>query len=409
MIARERILFLYLSTGGGHIAAARALAAECARCYTPQEVEIHILDCIPSQETKLPRVFIEHGYRFVTLSLPFIWPVLYQLTTIPLLMHYYTKAMTLLSSAHIRHYIRQHNITRVVNLHFLITAPLLRALRQLGRLDMPTVTIITDPYSCHPIWFFRQFSPLVVFSRQALKHAKRHLRWIGIPTLLLPRQRELMVHPIILNPQFNRALSSETCLELREKYGFPRHKRLILITGGGEGLPGGENCLQAIVRAELDVEIAFVCGKNLRQREDVENIAKQSSITRISVYGFIDFMYELMNMADIILTKAGPATLFEALMLKKPLILTRRLYGQEQGNVDFVVKNKLGWFIPQPQAITAKIREILAHPEIAEQVMQNIAHAQITNGTGRIVKYIMNLPLKPEKRLKFLATLYAHQ
>ena len=224
------------------------------------------------------------------------------------------------------------------------------------------------------------------------------------PTFFLPRKREVVIFPPILHSKFNSALSTEDSLLLRDRYGFSRHKRLILITGGGAGLPGGENCLKAIAGAGLDLEIAFVCGRNIGQFERIQKIVGRFPEVSIQVYGFVDFMYELMNMADIILTKAGPATVFEALMLQKPLIITQRIYGQEQGNVDFVVNNRLGWFITRPKAIMWKIREILEKPELFDQISHNIARQNITNGTSQISNYIMELPLKPEMRTTF--TLY---
>ena len=391
---------MYLATGGGHIAAAKALTAECARLYTSEEVETHILNGIPENGMKFRRLLVEGGYRFSTLTLPLLWQAIYCITSLSPIMHYNSVIMAHSFGPAIRKYIRQHNITRIVNLHSFLISPIFHALGQLGRLDMPTITIVMDPYSCHPFWVFRQFHPLLVFSQHVQKSAHKYLRRYRMPSSRLVSQQDgqqgiqqdVAVRPIILNSQFNQALSTEACLQLREKYGFSRHKGLILMTGGGEGLPSGEGCLQAIVRAGLDVDIAFVCGKNMKQRARIAEIAKQSPISRVKVYGFIDFMYELMNMADIILTKAGPATIFETLMLQKPLIITQRIYGQEQGNVDFVVRNKLGWFIPHPRAVVKHIRKILDHPEIAEQVIQNIRQMGITNGTEQIVKHIMNLP-----------------
>ena len=398
---KERVLFLYLHTGGGHISLARSLAAECSERNSSREVEVHLLDGIP-ERANLSRALIEDGYRFATLSIPLIWPVLYQTTRIALFMYYHAYSMILISCARIRNYIRKHKITRIVNLHFLMNAPLFRALRQLRMLDMPIVTVVTDPYTCHPIWFFHQFTSLVVFSRQIHKNATRYLRWIGVSNFLLPRKREIVIHPPVLHAKFNTTLRAEACKQLRKQYNFSLHKRLILIAGGGEGLPAGEHCLRAIARAGLDVQVAFVCGRNISQYERIQNIARQFPNTSIQVYGFVNFMYELMNMADIILTKAGPATIFESLMLKKPLIITRRIYGQEQGNVDFVVNHKLGWYITRPRKIARKIQTIIENPMLIEQIVNNITETGISNGASKIADYIMNLPQKPEKRKKLM-------
>jgi UDP-N-acetylglucosamine:LPS N-acetylglucosamine transferase len=404
--AKERILFLYLSTGGGHISAARALAQEIEYRYGPDEVEIHLLDGIPQGGSEIQRTLVEKGYRFATLTMPFLWSVIYQISNIPFMMNMHTKSMSFFSTPFIRKYIREHNITRVVNLHFLLSRPLFRALRQTRRLDMPVVTVVTDPFTTHPLWFYRQFGPLVVFSDRAAKDARRYLRWLGLPPLILPRPRTITKLPPILSSKFNRPMSREDREELRGQYGFAADKRLILMAGGGEGLPKGERYLEAIAQEGLDAQIAFVCGRNLSQFDRISAIAERYPGISITVYGFVSFMYELMNMADVIVTKAGPATIFEALILQKPLILTQRLYGQEQGNVDFVVNNELGWFIPKPRAMMEKIREILEHPEIFERTITNIKRAGISNGTEKIVDYIMSMPEKPEKRNKLMDLLY---
>src|SRR5690606_441380 len=105
-------------------------------------------------------------------------------------------------------------------------------------------------------------------------------------------------------------------------------RRLVVITGGGEGLPRGEEYFRALAQSEVDVDVAMVCGKNkaLAARCEAVNKTRARSDHRIfRIYGFVDFMYELLNMADVAVIKAGPATIFECLMLEKPLIITQRL------------------------------------------------------------------------------------
>ena len=58
-----------------------------------------------------------------------------------MLMHYNSIMMIFYATPIIRRYIRKHKITRIVSLHFLLNLPLFRSLRQLRRLDMPSVTV----------------------------------------------------------------------------------------------------------------------------------------------------------------------------------------------------------------------------------------------------------------------------
>ena len=53
-------------------------------------------------------------------------------------------------------------------------------------------------------------------------------------------------------------------------------------------------------------------------------------------------MPEMMRASDVIITKAGPGTINEALVCDLPIILSGYVPGQEEGNVDFVLKNDVG-------------------------------------------------------------------
>ena len=48
-----------------------------------------------------------------------------------------------------------------------------------------------------------------------------------------------------------------------------------------------------------------------------------------------------MDIADVLVTKAGPGTIAEAAIRGLPTMLSSHLYGQEWGNVPFVVD--AGW------------------------------------------------------------------
>jgi 1,2-diacylglycerol 3-beta-galactosyltransferase len=86
------------------------------------------------------------------------------------------------------------------------------------------------------------------------------------------------------------------------------------------------------------------------------------------IYGFVDNMPDLMNAADIILTKAGPGTISEAFIAGLPIILYSKMPGQEDGNVDFVIEHGAGVWAPEPELVAATLRYWIQNPEIRQQV-----------------------------------------
>jgi 1,2-diacylglycerol 3-beta-galactosyltransferase len=62
-------------------------------------------------------------------------------------------------------------------------------------------------------------------------------------------------------------------------------------------------------------------------------------------------MARLMTAADIIVTKAGPSTIAEACVAGLPMIISGKVPGQEDGNVDHIVDNGAGVYAPSPELV----------------------------------------------------------
>jgi 1,2-diacylglycerol 3-beta-galactosyltransferase len=62
-------------------------------------------------------------------------------------------------------------------------------------------------------------------------------------------------------------------------------------------------------------------------------------------------MSDWMSASDCIVTKAGPGTIAESLIRGLPILLSGYIPGQEEGNVPYVVDNKVGVFASEPAAI----------------------------------------------------------
>jgi 1,2-diacylglycerol 3-beta-galactosyltransferase len=123
-------------------------------------------------------------------------------------------------------------------------------------------------------------------------------------------------------------------------------------------------------------------------------------------------MPQLMDAADIIVTKAGPATITEAAIAGLPMVLMDAIPGQEDGNVTHVIDNNAGAWAPEPQQAAdvvaswvreghegVKRRSENAHKvgrpeavwEIAEEVMRWSEHGPIRNPERSLWKRTRNL------------------
>jgi 1,2-diacylglycerol 3-beta-galactosyltransferase len=78
------------------------------------------------------------------------------------------------------------------------------------------------------------------------------------------------------------------------------------------------------------------------------------------VLGFVDNMPELMRAADLVVSKAGPGAIGEALATEVPILLTSYLPGQETPNVTFVTETGLGLYTPKPDQLLETVKELAA-------------------------------------------------
>ena len=76
---RERVLFLYLPTGGGHLSNCKAISRRVAERYGAETLAYDPV----SARSPFGKLFLEGGYRFMSLRLPWLWNLLFELNDKP--------------------------------------------------------------------------------------------------------------------------------------------------------------------------------------------------------------------------------------------------------------------------------------------------------------------------------------
>jgi 1,2-diacylglycerol 3-beta-galactosyltransferase len=100
-----------------------------------------------------------------------------------------------------------------------------------------------------------------------------------------------------------------------------------------------------------------VTGRNKRLYAHLQRTKSNLEIP-LTIFGFVQNMPELMRAADVIVTKAGPGTICEALSCELPIILSGYVPGQEEGNVTFVTENDVGVLAMDPPTLIDALRRL---------------------------------------------------
>ncbi len=232
----------------------------------------------------------------------------------------------------------------VVSVHPLlnhVTAGLIRT----GPRRRGLMTVVTDLVDVHRGWASRDADLVVVPTAEA--HAGALRRGVS------PARVRLLGFPVDL--RFRPAEPGEPQV-LRRRLGLEEARATVLVTGGGEGSGGMLAQVRALAERPQPWQVIAVCGRNEALRR---GLLAAPAATPTLALGFVDDMPELMRASDLVVGKAGPGAIAEALATGLPLVLTGYLPGQERGNVRFVVANGAGRYAPRPATLLAVVSTLL--------------------------------------------------
>jgi UDP-N-acetylglucosamine:LPS N-acetylglucosamine transferase len=160
----------------------------------------------------------------------------------------------------------------------------------------------------------------------------------------------------------------------------------VLVTSGGVGGGNMRELVIALDRAYPQQQFLVITGKNTALREELEALGLRPNVR---IYGFVDNMEQLMAASDIIVTKAGPGTLMEALAMRRPVIVTQAVGMQERGNIDFVLNYELGTFCPTVERIVPAIGELM-DPTTYAATAARLAGAVPRDGATQIAQILLD-------------------
>ena len=327
-------------TGGGHRSAAEAIASVFIRDYAEQ-YEVTLLDGI-KQGARFPFNQAPDWYLPMTTYAEPAWGALFNTsnriapTSLRLLKRVLTRKMRVL--------LQQAAPDLVVSVHPLLTTIPHHVLRSLGS-HAPFVVVITDLFSIHRLWLDREANLIIAPTQGALEFAKsegvseNRLRMTGLPVSLKFLANE------------------ESQSDLRVKLGLDVNRHTVLLIGGGEGMGPLYTIARALNDAKLPAQLAIITGRNKPLLKQLQSASWQIPV---SLQGFVTNMPDWMRASDVIITKAGPGTIMEAVSCGLPIMLSGFLPGQEEGNVTFVERNGIGVLRREPSDIARTLGEWFA-------------------------------------------------
>jgi 1,2-diacylglycerol 3-beta-galactosyltransferase len=345
-----KLLILMSDTGGGHRSVAEAIGAAITELDTSSTVELldFFSTCAPFPLSQAGTVY----GPWVNHAAP-LWGAGFHLTNGRRRAALLGSMISLATRRCVKTKLRIVQPDVLVSVHPLATRLAADVHRRIGR-SLPLVTIVTDLVTTHAAWLTREVDLLIAPSEAVKLQALK----AGIPP------EKIKITGQAVHPRFTE-VNGDRCTT-RESLGLLSDRFTVLLIGGGEGMGRVAEMARAIDTAGLGLQQIIICGRNESLRRRLERTTWDVP-TRI--LGFVHNMPALMHAADVVVTKAGPSTICEALVVGRPILLTGYVPGQERGNVYFVANAGAGHLTETPQALIAALHQLVNSGSAVQQRM----------------------------------------
>jgi UDP-N-acetylglucosamine:LPS N-acetylglucosamine transferase len=374
----KKFLIITSDTGGGHSSAAAAIADGLKR-FSAHECLVNVVRAI--EESHLLAEKLTELYNYL---------LRYHQ---PLVKYYYwainrfrpneSNFFYRLTARYARQLFERYCPQVIVSVHPMTQHFLGRMLRELGLLDhIPLVTVVTDPcYGFWRGWACEDVSLYLV----ATAEARQQLVDYGVPA------EKIKVCGIPIHPKFQDG-SEGMRAAARAELGLDPERFTVFVNAGWIG---GGNIprifAQMVSEGEQlkEAQAIFLAGRNEQLQQETKALVRRASFP-VRVIGYTDAMERVMRAADVMVSKLGGLTTFEALATRLPIIAdtTTRPMPQESHTADLIARHRAGVLLARASDIVPVVRQLIRDP--AEHAAMRLAAAglAVPDATRRIVEEI---------------------
>jgi UDP-N-acetylglucosamine:LPS N-acetylglucosamine transferase len=291
-------LILTAPIGGGHIAAAQALAERIA----PGSVTRPTIR--PLLTESWPFKSLPMNYELATTRAAFLWSAYYNARQVKRFRSLNGKIVHHLMKSSIAS-LEMNNFDFVIVTHSMYC----HSLRQLAEHGLPVIVAVTDLYGGPLEWFEPGANLYIVQSPEFLNAATRcGLSKESILLRRLPTRTRVRSH----------------------HFRWTVHRKLqVLVVGGVEGAGPLEAVVDGVRRSSLPIQVTLICGRNVRLFERLNKTAAPD----VDVRAFLPDLGKRVDEYDIVITKPGAGTLMELFATSTPFLLVPGIPGIEKENL----------------------------------------------------------------------------
>ncbi|HXV28473.1 MAG TPA: glycosyltransferase [bacterium] len=368
-----KIFVYYGSAGHGHQKVAEVIGrALIARGVKPEEIKVQ--DAL--QKTSLLfRHTYPATYFWAVKDLPKVWGWFYETfdrAGIYPAVKPFRRILNKIEERKMMEEVRREQPDFIICTHF-FPAEVFAAAKKKGLIQATLITVITDFFP-HFFWVNDGTDYYWVMSEET----KEDLIGRNVP------REQIIPGGIPADPVFKPSGRKH---EILKKWGFSTGRFTVLLTSGSFGLAPHDEILKSLEVFSDRIQCFVVCGHNQSLQARLESAHYPFPV---KVFGFVDFMPELMEASDLLIAKSGGSTTVESLMKEIPMVVFQPIPGQEMRNARLLKDYHASFFMEKPEQIRTILQTILDNPKLMDDKRKSIRSMAKPNAAEDLATFVLD-------------------
>ena len=181
---------------------------------------------------------------------------------------------------------------------------------------------------------------------------------------------------------------------IRAEFGIPKNKPVVLVMIGGAGGDKALEYARKIGKTQFGIHLIVCAGKNKKLCQDLKKLSLHPTNT-MTVMEFTTRISDLMAISDLLITKSGPGTINEAMVMKLPILVdaTSTVLSWEQANIDLISQYGIGDYVEDFDELEALLRQFLFDSELQKEIKdsyQKVPSNRFKESIGPLIKSMVD-------------------
>ena len=358
MILLKKVMIIMSErTGTGHKSAANAIEKKLIE----KGFEVKQVDGFALMGKK--GIAMENSYIPMTLKTPHLYGLGYSIEQMfPGIVHWFIYNCV---KKGLKKELNDYKPDLIINVHSMFTKAISKVMRN-EKLNNPYYACVVDLVDPPSVWFNKEctktFVPTNDIKEAYIKKGMdpNRIIYYGFPTrddiVKSSNKKQIngLINILLVNPSVN----------LKKNVAFAKEVSRI------------ENS-----------KVTFICGRDEKLFSTLSSLKEMGKLdSKIEIHSFVSNMNEYLNESHILLTKAGPNMMLEAINSNTLVIVTGHIIGQENTNYKYITNNKLGIKCENPNKIYDELNECIKSGR-ANEYLDNVYNFTVPKGADVVSKH----------------------